>query len=415
MPPSKSTEIRVAFDDIQPASEPFVAQFWSVPGIPDRFAGFPNNTNTLRIPQNSLFSNYGAREAARKVMPLKTAREWGINYPEDRVFYAKAQAEDGSCYCLRFIFNADRVAVDPHHPKHENCVNMVQDARFYVEHGKIGASLFIPMHFGLWLMETDDFAGVVIVSVTQWCGTPFKTIMNTEYDTLANRILVGRTLEIMHDAGLELNGYMGDYKHLTNILIDLDDPCLSKDDKMNGRARCYIADLSGARTHTCERQLPILPFASHLSSTAFGCREIGNAAFLLGFLPSKGWDAEPYVRDVVATKAVNWYNAYYDNHESYANWAVLAAQRTKLFPNLPPVYRGLRITFEDDADELQADLGVSEFISSQSVSPIEPLTSCTRRELASKVFRYDFRREPRQLKPTASTGSTSSSSSSSNA
>ena len=97
-------------------------------------------------------------------------------------------------------------------------------------------------------------------------------------------LLVGRVLERLHDAGIN-HLQFGRSHHLRHVLINVDDPTISEDDKKNGKATCYMVDFSSARIHNCKRRVPIIKHDSYLTTEESGCDEVANILFLLGFLP----------------------------------------------------------------------------------------------------------------------------------
>ncbi|KAF7314480.1 hypothetical protein MKEN_00921000 [Mycena kentingensis (nom. inval.)] len=393
-------------DDSNPAA-PIVARPWVIPGIDEPYPGLPAGVSTVNITKQSLFKN-AYRDGLRRRVSFKKACKWGLNTDEDRVIYAQAEATNGCIFCLRFIFNAGVVARKPRAHNYRHYDNMLKEAKFYLEHGRAAVGIFIPVHYGIWAVDTGDVAGIVLVSITRWCGVPWSSLRNTAFDTLANRILVGRTLEMMHDAGLQWNGSMGNYGDFANVLLELDDPRLTPKMRLEGAARCYISGLAKAGEHDCERQMPLLPLGASVTREKFGCNELGNASFILGFMAEDSTTTGRIPMD-----ARKWHDDYADVHQ-YPNSSILIAQRKRLFSTYVPVYHGLDVSFEDEQDHMSA-LVLRDIASSESVPPQNPMSSYAQHGLAFKVLGKNAVQtagthlgRTRRIKATSSSGSTSS-------
>ncbi|KAJ7780840.1 hypothetical protein DFH07DRAFT_440526 [Mycena maculata] len=133
------------------------------------------------------------------------------------------------------------------------------------------------VRYGLWLMERGDWAGNVICSITQWCGKSWNELSRPYMNTEANKILVGRTMELLHDYGAIHGGiiYPADLRHL---ILDVDAPGLSRADLLNGKAPCYVVDFGDARATCLQSQGPCSTPRFALVSKASGmCRTCGCA------------------------------------------------------------------------------------------------------------------------------------------
>jgi hypothetical protein len=107
---------------------------------------------------------------------------------------------------------------------------------------------------------------------------------NINFNLIHLRILVGCTMETLHDFGVTHGGlvYPADLRHL---ILDVDAPGLSRDDVLGGKARCYVVDFADARVgHNCARRLPVLPLDAFLTSREVGCSESEKVTYLLGFM-----------------------------------------------------------------------------------------------------------------------------------
>ncbi|KAJ6585405.1 hypothetical protein B0H19DRAFT_1059636 [Mycena capillaripes] len=166
--------------------------------------------------------------------------------------------------------------------------------------------------------------------------------MNTE----ANRVLVGRTFEALHDQDIHWGSLRSstDFRH---AIIDVNAPGLSKEDLLNGKAPCYIVGFSQAQAnHECRRRVPILPLGSYLSIKEVGCKEIADVSLLLKFM-------EKSVRtpcSISASEALEWYAQYSARYPDQDNMDVTIAQRARLYPEAPPVYPQLHVSFEGDGE-----------------------------------------------------------------
>nr|GAT52260.1 predicted protein [Mycena chlorophos] len=347
----KSLDIH--FDGIQsPFSPRFAAKRWRIPGVDGPFARLPAAAKTLRISKRSVFMNHYSH-AEREELSVLDAREWGLS-EETRIVYAKAVAENGTRFCLRFILNAQQCTSDPHSNNFKFYSDMVKDARFHARNLQpVAGGLFVPMHYGMWIADTSDWAGIVLISITDWCGISWQSLRRTRYNTVANRLLIGRTFEMLHDIGVELNGSMENYRDFANVMLDFDDPLATEDVRLNGRARCYIAGFSKAEMHQCERRLPLLPLGTILSRDTFGCPELACVSFLLDLNRSNA--CPEYSVDGL----LQWHRDYAAKHPEYPNASVLIAQRAALFPKERRVYPSLSCSFVD-SDDVSSDLSLMQ-------------------------------------------------------
>ncbi|KAJ7133639.1 hypothetical protein C8R44DRAFT_977712 [Mycena epipterygia] len=193
----------------------------------------------------------------------------------------------------------------------------------------------------MWIMDTGEWAGKVLFSITQWCGMSWHELSRTKMNTEANRILVGSAFEALHDYGVDHGGldYWSDFRH---AIIDVHAPGLSSANLLNGKTPCYIVGFSKARAnHECRRKLPILPLGSFLLAKEVGCAEIAGALILLEFMENSD-------KITPVSEALQWHAKYSELHPDIQNAHVLMAQRERLYKGMPQVYPELYVEFESD-------------------------------------------------------------------
>ncbi|KAF7305993.1 hypothetical protein HMN09_00753800 [Mycena chlorophos] len=376
-PPVIPLSTQVVFEGIE--ANGFLARMWRIPGgapgSDGPFTALPLEAHTLRIAKDSLFINRFTDDV-RVVYPLSKVKEWGAGPHEElRIVYARATDENGTRYCLRFVFDAKNTL----HKNLRFLEGLIADARFHALHLPRAAGIIVPHNFGLWTMNTGPWAGIVLFSLTQWCGTPWATLRRTDINTPENKLLIGRTLEILHDLGVQLNGSMGDDRDYCQVLIDTDNPKVSVERHRNGRARCFMVGFSEASLHQCRRKLPLLPIGCNLlKSPRFGCDELSNASVMLGFMrPSAVVDGAS-----VVDNALRWHEQYSTNFPEYKNSAILIAQRAALFSHARSLYPALTVKLPIAVDApLELSDGGQTF-----VDPTVSIEDCTRSELGYKLW-----------------------------
>ncbi|KAF7299636.1 hypothetical protein HMN09_00969000 [Mycena chlorophos] len=406
---SAPKSIEIHFDGIEPPySQHFTAKSWRIPTVDGPFTRLPSEAKTLRVSRRSVYMNHYS-SGERGELSLSEAREWGLS-EETRIVYAKAVAVDGRAFCLRFILNAQVATRDSSSRTSQFYSNLVQDAKFYTQHLRFAAGLIVPIHFGMWLMDTGEWAGKVLVSITQWCGTSWRSLMDTKYDTLENRLHIGQFFEILHDLGIELNGGMSNKEDFANIMLDFDDPLATEKVRLSGRARCYVVGFAHANIHRCERKLPLLPLGSVIRRHIFGCPELAAVSLFLGFAKSSARS------DLTVADISRWHDDYAAKHGDYCNATVLMAQRLALFPQEPRVYPSLMATFVKPFVDPSVEMP-EVFLSIRNggnLSPRNMLQSRDRDDLDMVLFGRPVkpvrRREPRS-KPRKSDSSSSTTSS----
>ncbi|KAJ7709825.1 hypothetical protein B0H17DRAFT_239879 [Mycena rosella] len=279
------TAFRVRFEGLP---NEYWARRWRIPNHTQPFAPVPPSTRSIYVAKvRSLFTN-GQYDGRAEEISLDDARRWGLHGQHDTaVIYAHAQTAGASNrFCLRMLPNAVDATSNIHSSTFRVYDRLVQDAKFHSTYLTGAEGSFVPIHYGMWVMETGDWAGKVLFSLTQWCGIPWNELRHTKLDTQANRILVGRAFEALHDYGVDHGGlnYRSDFRH---VLIDIFAPGLTGAGIMNGKAPCYIVDFSEASAgHLCARKLPVLPLDAFPDTKEVGCREIADLLILLNFTRS---------------------------------------------------------------------------------------------------------------------------------
>ncbi|KAJ7728853.1 hypothetical protein DFH07DRAFT_998713 [Mycena maculata] len=315
----------------------YTATYWNLPNHEELFE--PLHTDIV-VPESLLLNRAGDR--VPKKVKFEQSKYWGLE-DGDCALYGQAQSKDASTkFCLRFILNAEEATRERTSLTFQTYVRLLLDARFHSQHLVRAEGVFVPRHYGMWLMDTGDWAGQVLCSITQWCGKSWNELSCTDMSTEANRILVGRTLEMLHDFGVIHGGvgYRADFRHL---ILDVDAPGLSHADLLNGKAPCYIVDFANTRSrHACTRRLPVLPLDAHVIAGEVGCPELMRVTHLLGFmknLPRLSPDSKTY-------KALQWYDKYSKAFPGLKRSDVLLGQREKFYSEMPPVYPELHVSFE---------------------------------------------------------------------
>ncbi|KAF7298850.1 hypothetical protein MIND_00832800 [Mycena indigotica] len=196
-----------------------------------------------------------------------------------------------------------------------------------------------------------EWAGMVFFTLTRWCGVPWTNLIQKKYNTQENKFLVGRTLEALHDMGVEFTTGVITGSTLRHVLLDLQDPALTSETRRTGHARCYIVGFGDATMHHCKRMIPVVPHLPLLSISEFGCEELRNFCCYLY--------RENPPTDTNAYKLVEWHLAYAEKYGHYHNSMVLMVQRKLLFPDQLPIYPGISIAFED-GDETYPAVKVSD-------------------------------------------------------
>ncbi|KAK7038227.1 hypothetical protein R3P38DRAFT_2905110 [Favolaschia claudopus] len=311
----------------------FVARYWPIPNHSKSFTPIPPNA-TLSIPAKRAFAMNRAGDRRSYQFPYDYVNTWGLTDDGYRdVVYARASKK----YCLRMIFNVEQALEDIQSDPYEAYVRLVKDAKFHSNHLEGVPDLPVPVHYGMWVMDTGDWAGIVLFSLMQYCGISWYELSFTKLNTEANRIAVGRAYEMLHDYGVDRGGLesKNEFRH---VILDIYESSLTKQDLLDGKARVYITGFSEARRHRCARRLPALPLDSWLKRDEVGCAEIRTLICLLGFM------VLPVVEKPIAVEALEWYDNYSKLNPIVTKAHVLVAQRQRFYPQFPPVYPLLHIT-----------------------------------------------------------------------
>ncbi|KAJ7160095.1 hypothetical protein C8R46DRAFT_1194548 [Mycena filopes] len=342
-----TTRLRVRFQGLP---QTYTAIPWSIPGHDGSFQPLPADATALVIPKTrSLFVNrYPDRRSHE--LSLDEARTWGTADPDDtETIFVWAKSPTSHRFCLRLVLNPRKVVRQRNSPQYQAYKRLLEDAKFHSDCLPEIEGGFVPRHYGMWLMDSGEWAGPILFSLTQWGGISWHDLSYSQFNTEANRILVGLTFEALHDAGVD-HGGLGNSHEFRHVVIDLYAPGLSKDDRLNGKAPCYIVGFSEADgDHFCNRKLPILPLGSFLYPDDVGCSEIGGALILLKLMQHSD-------KLFSASDVLDWHTKYSELHPDAPNLEVLLVQRAKFFPSMPQIYRNqMRITFDED-DEYAATI-----------------------------------------------------------
>ncbi|KAJ7804489.1 hypothetical protein B0H14DRAFT_2883860 [Mycena olivaceomarginata] len=335
------TTIRVA---LEAPNRKYTALSWDIPGHDVAFEPIPNNATIVVAKANPLFINRG-RNRFPTMVDFEEAKTWGLEDDHPSVLYVQARSGDRSTrLCLRLIFNAEESTRDPASSTYQAYARLVQDAIFHSTRLFRVEGIFVPQHYGMWIMDTGEWAGTVLFSITQWCGQSWYDLSQTNLNTEANRMLVGRTLEALHDYGVE-HGELGLACDLRHVVIDVHAPALTEEDVLNGNAPCYIVGFAEASDHHCGRRLPILPLDAFVDAKEMGCNEVANTTYLLKFM--KG--AQTRVSPTCDTyRALEWHREYSKHYPDTCNAHVMMAQRDKFYNEMPSIYSGLHVSFADN-------------------------------------------------------------------
>ncbi|KAJ7643786.1 hypothetical protein FB45DRAFT_896057 [Roridomyces roridus] len=265
--------VRLRFEG---AGRTYSIEKWPIPGFDEEFT-LPPGTRLLIPKSGGLFTNQQVDRRSRDV-DLDEVESWGLN-DEEHVIYARASRH----YCIRFIFNAERVLMNAKSQSLPAYKKLVRDAKFHSAHlqnSKIRGFL-VPEHYGMWITNTGKWAGKVIMSITQYCGMHWNELQYLKMGTQANRELVGRAFEKLHDCGFNHGKIITD-RDFRHAVIDVFEPGLTAEELKNGQARCYIVDFSEATAdHKCARRLPVLPLDGYTAQ--FGCDELKHITLALEF------------------------------------------------------------------------------------------------------------------------------------
>ncbi|KAF7323788.1 hypothetical protein MKEN_00599900 [Mycena kentingensis (nom. inval.)] len=340
-----NSPVRIHFPD---SDESFIARRWK---IPQRNSGTFQRLSpeTTHIHVRQLFRNSQVNGGMRLRVPVQSARTWGLE-DELEIVYARAETADGAQrFCLRFIFNADYATHDPMLETFRIYSNLLEDAKFHANHLPRAADVLVPRHFGMWFMETEQWAGMVLFSLTQWCGTSFSHLVGTKYDTLATRLAIGRTFEMLHDHGI-LYASQPHKDIMRHALVDIDPALDDSSNPLDPRTRCFVVSFSAAAAHhSCNRKMPVLPLGPYLRKTDYGCRELVMVTRSLGFFaPRADIEIRMPIEDVL-----RWHAAYMKRNGAAVpcNRHALVALRAKLFPQHASLYgRGFHINFSGDSE-----------------------------------------------------------------
>ncbi|KAJ6543907.1 hypothetical protein B0H19DRAFT_1380288 [Mycena capillaripes] len=371
-----ATTIQVIF---QALGLKYTCRKWDIPDHNADFEPLAPNATTLLVPRNHLLAiNQGPNRLPMK-LAYDTARSWGVEEDDPSVLYVQAHIKE----------NTDSLAFQAYE-------KLIEDATFHSTNLVSAEGVLVPQHYGLWLLDTGDWGGKVVCSITQWCGRSWYELSRTPLNTEANRILVGRTFEALHDYGIQ-HGSIDlacDFRH---VILAVDDPALSEDDARNGKAACFIADFATAiPTHDCKRHLPVLPLDAFADAEQFGCLELAKVNHMLNFMkPARTHRVAPSMHTY---DVIHWHKKYTELHPELPNAHVLMVQREKFYKGMPPIYSDLHISFEDDGlyskAILERDTESDEETSNASVPHVAKRRPPDLPHNDSHCYRLQLRRPP---------------------
>ncbi|KAJ7439233.1 hypothetical protein FB451DRAFT_1415871 [Mycena latifolia] len=312
----------------QGLSKTYVAKRWRIP---------KHEHDSFEHPCPNPYDCCAARTSFIREPPRRqeTPRStWGIDEEYDpNLIYATAKSPDASKrFCLRLVLNAEKTTRDTRSKTFLALSRLMKDANStppILTMPPDGLCRFTT-GCGVWTRAIGLGRSFSALPRDAWSELSY-TKMNTE----ANRILVGRTFEALHDYGVE-HGGLKSTAPFRHAIIDVHAPGVSREDVLNGKAPCYIVGFSEARArHRCMRKVPLSPLDAFLWDADVGCHEITDAFILLKFPESTKTSRQ-------------WHDTYSRRYPDLDNWEVLTAQRARLYPEMPPVYHGLDITFESE-------------------------------------------------------------------
>ncbi|KAJ6486236.1 hypothetical protein C8R47DRAFT_1072638 [Mycena vitilis] len=338
-----TTTVQIRFEGLP---VPFTASSFNTPEHPTDFEPLPADATLHVLRKRGLFIN---RKSDRRLQELSVeqARNWGKDDENDtELIFAQAKTPDAR-YCVRLVPNVEKFYKRKHSNRFWALQRLMRDALFHSAHLADCERWIVPVHYGMWFMDTGDWAGKVFLSITQWCGISWRELSHTKLNTEANR-----------DSTWE--------DGLRHAIIDIEAPDLSREDLLNGKARCYLVGFSEAEAgHSCRRRVPVLPLGSHLSPQEVGCEEIADVLLLMKF-------TKKAKTRVSAAKALEWhtYSRLYPDQD---NTDVTIAQRTRLYPDAPPLYPYLTVSFDGEGEYAKAIIRrIDSDEAEPTLDPVDP-------------------------------------------
>ncbi|KAJ7632892.1 hypothetical protein FB45DRAFT_913805 [Roridomyces roridus] len=312
----------------------FTAHPWRIPNHDAPFHALPSDTTRLVIQREECLFRNGEDDKRREAVQLEEAQCWGYN-DEKSVIFARASGT----YCLRFIFNAAYVLQNTHLEPYQAYERLVADAKFHSHHLDVLEGRIVPRHYGMWMMDTGRWAGKVLLSVTDYCGVSWHELKHSHFSTKANRERIGRTLEMMHDLGVNHGDMSHDMRH---VLLDIHEPGLvpADGDLHNGRIAPYVTGFSAATIHKCRRRLPIVPLDAFPKGTENDCCEVLDFLCHLDFVKL----VKPHASSLVM-QAIEWHDKYTAEYPDEDPADVMVAQRVLVFKECPSIYPDILVRF----------------------------------------------------------------------
>ncbi|KAJ7368328.1 hypothetical protein DFH08DRAFT_22753 [Mycena albidolilacea] len=158
-----TTKIRIRFKGVGPD---FRATRWRLPSQTDCFRSLPPNATSLFVPaENSLFIDRPG-DRRRQEVAFRDVRS-GLS---DDGYTSLVFARVSKKFCFRLLFNAERDTDDICSETCRTYKRLVRDAQFHSDHLGDAEGLMVPVHYGVWPMNTGDWVGKVLFSIAQYCG-----------------------------------------------------------------------------------------------------------------------------------------------------------------------------------------------------------------------------------------------------
>ncbi|KAF8900554.1 hypothetical protein CPB85DRAFT_1325382 [Mucidula mucida] len=218
-------------------------------------------------------------EGKTRTLTFSQALAWGTYgmYHESSIFFdgfhsGEGRDEERPTFCVKVLFNVEKAKRD--HPAYQAVLNMLADAKFHAQNLRGVAGDLVPRHYGVWCTKTENWAGVIFCSVTEWAGNTWDEVAAVRRDMSPLSILLGRTVERLHDRGIHHNRLTNSHQ-LHHILFRVD-----KTDA-GSKTRCFVIDFAEAVKEPCTRNLPILPIDTELPAETVGCEDVANLIYSL--------------------------------------------------------------------------------------------------------------------------------------
>jgi hypothetical protein len=91
------------------------------------------------------------------------------------LLYARAGAKNGEEFCLRFLFNAEVATKDTGSTTLGMCQRLMRDATFHSNYLREAKGKLVPVHYGMWIMDTEGWAARSFSASTSGLVIPWDT------------------------------------------------------------------------------------------------------------------------------------------------------------------------------------------------------------------------------------------------